>query len=163
MAKAVWLRQEWQYRLELTKQCYHPWLAAYEGRVSHGLSRVVWWNIYIYIFMSLYALKYMNVLIVVACLFVCLFVCLCLFFFFVGRIQRHFSGLCGGKLYLDANPLRKTQTDRQQRRHDMNLKIGTNFQETVKFLVSGGVVNLFSTPSFFIIFIRTQCLFGSNF
>ena len=34
-------RQKWQYHLELPKLCYHPWLAADEGRVSHVLSHVV--------------------------------------------------------------------------------------------------------------------------
>ena len=32
MAKAAWKHQEWQYHLELPKLCYHPWLAADEGR-----------------------------------------------------------------------------------------------------------------------------------
>ena len=44
MTKADWLRQEWQYRFEIPKLCYHPWLAADEGRVSHVLSHVVWWK-----------------------------------------------------------------------------------------------------------------------
>ena len=34
-------RQKWQYRLELTKLCYHPWFAGDEGRVLHVLSHVV--------------------------------------------------------------------------------------------------------------------------
>ena len=37
--------KEWQYRLELPKLCYHPWLAADEDRVSHVLSDVVWWKL----------------------------------------------------------------------------------------------------------------------
>ena len=44
VAKAAWKRQEWQYRLELPKLCYHPWLAADEDMVSHVLSHVVWWK-----------------------------------------------------------------------------------------------------------------------
>ena len=32
--------KEWLSRLELPKLCYHPWLAAAEGRVSP----VVWWK-----------------------------------------------------------------------------------------------------------------------
>ena len=47
------MRQEWQYRLELPKLCYHPWLAADEDRVSHVLSHVVWW-IYIYIYIVIH-------------------------------------------------------------------------------------------------------------
>ena len=31
-------------RLEPPKLCYHPWLAADEGRVLHMLSHVVWWK-----------------------------------------------------------------------------------------------------------------------
>ena len=41
MAKAAWSCLEWQYRLELLKLCYHPWLAADEGMVSHMLPHVV--------------------------------------------------------------------------------------------------------------------------
>ena len=41
VAKAACLWQKWQYRLELPKLCYHPWMAADKGRVSHLLSHVV--------------------------------------------------------------------------------------------------------------------------
>ena len=41
VAKAAWYRQGWQYRLELPKLCYHPWMAADEDMVSHVLSHIV--------------------------------------------------------------------------------------------------------------------------
>ena len=44
MEKATWLRQEWQYHLELPKLCYPTWLAADESRLSHIFSRVVSWK-----------------------------------------------------------------------------------------------------------------------
>ena len=54
--KAAWYRQGWQYRLELPKLCYHPWMAADDDMVSHVLSHVLWWKkkIYIYIYASSY-------------------------------------------------------------------------------------------------------------
>ena len=39
MAKDTWQCHKCLYRLELLKLCYHPWLAADDGRVSHIISR----------------------------------------------------------------------------------------------------------------------------